>query len=126
MLPIGAKILVSDPTDVPYFESQGFKTESFDADASKIGFFNPPRESFDGVWADRSLFDFEPTLCQRAVQTFFSALKPKGILFVSFLESAKYPLEEFEAMLRQSGFEPVLEGRNENEKSQIAFLARRI
>lgn len=126
MLTLGAKILVSEPADLPYFVSQGFEAESFAADASKIGFFNPPRETFDGIWADRSLFEFEPTLCQRTVQIFFSALKPKGILFVSFLESEKYPLEEFEAMLRQSGFEPVLEGRNEREKSQIAFLARRI
>ena len=97
MLTLGAKILVSEPADLPYFVSQGFEAETFDAIASKIGFFNPPRESFDGIWADRSLFEFEPTLCQRTVQIFFSALKPKGNPFRLFSGVGKYPLEEFES-----------------------------
>ena len=126
LLPQGAKVLVSEASDLPFFVEMGFKAISFDASEQKIGFFNPPRASVDGIWADRSLFHYPPTLCLRAVQSFFAALKPKGILFISFLEHDQYTLEEYESLVRQSGFEPMMQGRNEKDPSQIAILARRI
>lgn len=45
---------------------------------------SPARETLDGIWANRVLIHLPPSGCQRAMQTFFSALKPGGILFVSF------------------------------------------
>ena len=122
----GARILVSESFDVPFFVNADTPPKASMPPKRRSVFFSPPKESYDAVWVDRSLFHFPPALCQRSIQIFFSALKPGGILFASFLEDGEFTLEEYESMLRQSGFNPILEGRNEGDAKQIAILARRI
>jgi hypothetical protein len=135
-LPSQGRILVSEAADLAYFRESGFQAETFDASEQKIGFFRPEKEAYDGIWVDRSLFSLPTKLYLRTTQIFFSALKPKGLLFISFLEGLEGPegqlfrLEDYASMLRQCGFEPLMEGRNPvqtpGDKAQIAILARRI
>jgi len=90
-----------------YFLDHGFQAEGFDGspevlklaqqtlrpwlDSSQLKLWKAdfrllslPKEHYDGIWANRVLIHLPPPGCQRVMQAFFSALKPGGILFVSF------------------------------------------
>ncbi len=105
---------------------------------------SPPRESFDGIWAHRSLVHLPPPGVQRVMGIFFAAIRPRGTLFVSIDEGTGheddrtddpsgpprrfhfYPSEEFASLLRQSGFKVLAQGRNPDALRQIGFIAERI
>jgi SAM-dependent methyltransferase len=58
-------------------------------------FLSLSKEHYDGIWANRVLIHLPPPGCQRVMQAFFSALKPGGILFVSFeAKSESKPQDE--------------------------------
>lgn len=111
------------------------------------------RESYDGIWANQVFCHLPPPGCQRVMQAFFSALKPGGILYASFhqiLEGSAdekfvhleehhekngqklsrhfytYPQQEFESMIRQSGFQPLLIGHDKENPSHCAVVAKRV
>lgn len=150
--------------DLKTFSSLGFQTEGFDGSEkmltiaraqlpestrlwrSDFRFLQLNKEHYNGIWANQSLIHLPPILCLRTVQTFFSALKPGGVLFVSFSQSEKseteqeltdgpngppawiysYPFHEFASLLRQSGFQPLLSGKVQDGTEIAAVLARRI
>jgi SAM-dependent methyltransferase len=109
-----------------------------------------PKETYDGIWANRIFTHLPPQLCQRVMQSFFSALKKNGVLFASFEEPKEalpegdqfshheeregafvkhyygYPSHEFESLVRQSGFHPIAMGQDQNHPRRKAVLAKRI
>lgn len=95
--------------------------------AAELGLLTLPKESYDGIWANRTLTKLTPVLAQRVVQTFFSALRSKGILFVSFkLSESQWTEIEFESMLRQSGFGALWVGKPVGETDLVAMMAQRV
>jgi len=155
-----------------YFLEQGFECEGFDGSAEvlKVAEENlrpwlaPPsklklwkadfrllslaREHYDAIWANRVLIHLPPPGCQRTMQTFFSALKPGGLLFVSFEAELteetfttvaerpeltgparhiyRYPPMEFESLVRQSGFQPLATGQDLQHPERMGILAKRV
>jgi SAM-dependent methyltransferase len=43
-----------------------------------------PKETYDGIWANRIFTHLPPQICQRVMQSFFAAMKKGGTLFASF------------------------------------------
>jgi 2-polyprenyl-3-methyl-5-hydroxy-6-metoxy-1,4-benzoquinol methylase len=155
-----------------YFLEQGFECDGFDGSAEVLkvaeenlrSWLAPPsklklwkadfrllslaREQYDGIWANRVLIHLPPPGCQRTMQTFFSALKPGGFLFVSFEAELReetfttvaerpeltgparhiyrYPPMEFESLVRQSGFQPLATGRDLQHPERMGILAKRV
>jgi SAM-dependent methyltransferase len=103
-----------------------------------------PREGFDAVWANRFFPELDPVGAQRTLIQLFASLRPRGVLFASLTEGegviedrADNPAgpartlqlwrsEAFAALLRQSGFNPVLTGRDLRDPSRLAFFCRRV
>lgn len=110
-------------------------------------FYSPQaedRQAYDGVWAHQSLVHLNAVGWQRVLASFFLALKPGGILFVSAREGqgleedregdpagpARYfylfGQSDLASLIRQHGFQLLGTGRNLDKKDRIAFIARRI
>ncbi len=121
----------------------GFKAEGFDEDEREIasaranapaariwqsGFLllQLPAAHYDGIWAHASLQKLPESGYQRALGAFFAALRPGGLVFVTFRTSGERTRDHFASLLRQSGFDTKLEGRNEQNPEELAFFAVRV
>ena len=93
------------------------------AKSQDIRFLTLPLESYDGIWAHRSLAELPNVGCQRLFALFFSALKPRGSLFVS---TEKYSEDDFSSLIRQHGFQILSVGRNPERAEERGFLCQRL
>lgn len=127
-LPRGARILYApargaesrEESRTPeWFRAQGFEIEELDP-AKDLRFLSVKRESqgaFDAVWAGRALTAFSIEEAQRVVASFFQALRPRnGHLFAIH----GFDGTAFASMLRQNGFQLLLEGKRDTETAVIA------
>ena len=105
---------------------------------------NLARESYDGIWAHRSLIHLTSDECRRALAAFFAALGPQGILFVSMEEGEgfaedrtddpsgpsrtiyRYRADDFASLIRQHGFTLIGSGRDSTRPERMAFIGQRI
>jgi 2-polyprenyl-3-methyl-5-hydroxy-6-metoxy-1,4-benzoquinol methylase len=123
------------------------RTRGLTASCRDLRLLSVPRESFDGIWCSRTLPHLTIDECQRALASFFQALKPRtGMLFASFIEGTGERSEPFThdgapmrtfhfftenaflSLLRQSGFSLVARGERKDPASGerwIAVVARR-
>jgi SAM-dependent methyltransferase len=139
----GARILVAGcgtGLDLAYFARLGFKAEGFDPSEENVQtarknsgcevwradpmLLSLARETYDGIWAHGTLIPLPPHGCQRVMGSFFAALKPGGILFVS--TEGSYTRDEFASLVRQSGFGILIEGSEAANPKRFAFVARRV
>lgn len=162
-LPAGGRVLdaaCGAGRDLRYLKEAGFRAEGFDASPAMVELarrhsganvwradmllLSLPRESYDGIWANRALIHLPPAGCQRVMASFFSALRPGGILFVSIEAGEgelrdraddpsgparwiyRYRMEDFASLLRQSGFQPLLVGAQVGAPERVGLLSRRI
>jgi len=169
-LPSGARVLdaaCGAGRDLSYFANQGFQAEGFDACPELVQYASEksqskvwqadllllslPKESYDGIWANRCLIHMNPPGCQRTLASFFAALKPKGILYVSIevgepaegepneiiqdrTDDAqgparhifRYRADDFASLIRQSGFQLLAQGRELESTNKRGFIARRL
>jgi SAM-dependent methyltransferase len=146
--------------DLRYFNRRGFQAEGFDASAEMVALartqsgcrvwqadlmlLSLPKESYDAIWSHGVLSHLPAPGCQRATASFFAALKPGGVLFVSIQEGEgstedrtddpsgpartihRYRSDDFASLLRQSGFRVLAQGKNPARPDLLAFIAKRI
>ncbi len=165
-LPAGGRVLdagCGTGRDLRYFNRAGFAAEGFDVSPAMVELAGASagtrvwtadlrlvslaRETYDGVWANRSLIHLRAPECQRAMASFFAALKPGGTLFVS-LEAGEtegetrldrtddptgpsrmiylYRPDDFASLIRQNGFRVELTGGELGAPDRVGFIARRI
>jgi hypothetical protein len=121
-----------------WLKSRGFEVEELDP-AKDLRFLGLKREAYDGIWSGRALVAYPIEETQRVIATFFQALKPRaGVLFAAYLEGSgtetadggaltyRYAELGFESLLRQNGYQILLQGRREGDAEWIAVIARRI
>ena len=163
-LPRGARVLDAGcgaGRDLHYFSGKGLQAEGLDSSERLIQiartrvphatvktgdllFMNAVRESYDGIWANRSLLHLPPAGCQRVVASFFGMMKRGGILFICMEEGSgetqdrrddpngpartfyRYPKDEVASLIRQNGFRLILEGKSSEYPERMGFLAKRI
>lgn len=161
-LPKGARVLdagCGSGKDLEFFAASGYSAEGFDPDPANVKtaaeragvktwrsdflFLSLPRETYDGIWSNRSMLPLSATGWQRILATFFQGLKKGGFLFVSIEEPAtarvtdptagpdedglyRWPKDDFASLIRQSGFRLLAEGRNLEHPNRIGFIAERI
>lgn len=162
-LPAGGRVLdaaCGTGRDLRYFLKAGFQAEGFDASQAMVDLarrnsgakvwqadlllLSLAREGYDGVWANRALIHLPPAGCQRVMASFFAALRPGGILFVSSEAGEgqipdrkddpsgparwiyRYPADDFASLIRQSGFRLLLIGNEVGAVERVGFLASRI
>jgi hypothetical protein len=118
----GARILYAaqDERDIPpWLRSQGFEVEEVDP-AKDLRFLALKRESYRAIWSGKAVAAFNIEEAQRIIAIFFQALEPRtGILATLH----RFPEEAFASMIRQNGFNPLLQGVRED---WWAIIARRI
>lgn len=161
--PSGASILdagCGSGRDLRYFLSKGFKAEGVEASSklaeiarkesgapvrhSDLLFLSMPKESLDGIWANRSLIHLPNEGWRRVLASFFQCTKRGGTLFLSFDEGIgtrddrqddpEGPARTFHlqraddvaSLIRQHGFQVVAQGHNLQAPERIGFVARRI
>jgi 2-polyprenyl-3-methyl-5-hydroxy-6-metoxy-1,4-benzoquinol methylase len=146
--------------DLRWFNRMGFAAEGFDASSEMVSLAQAQsgcrvwqsdlmlttlsKESYDGIWARHLLSHLPASGCQRAMGTFFAALKSGRILFVSAVEGEgsyedrkddpsgpartlfRYRSDDFSSLLRQSGFQILVQGRNPAHPDVLAWIARRL
>ncbi len=146
--------------DLRYFNRLGFQAEGFDASNEMVSIaraqsgcrvwqadlmlLSLPKENYDGVWAHGVLSHLPAPGCQRAMASFFAAMKPGGTLFVSIAEGEgnsedrtddptgparmiyRYRSDDFASLIRQSGFRVIAQGRNPSRPELLAYIAKRI
>jgi 2-polyprenyl-3-methyl-5-hydroxy-6-metoxy-1,4-benzoquinol methylase len=162
-IPQGGKVLdagCGTGRDLRVLNRLGFQSEGFDASSEMVTIaraqsgckvwqadlmlLSLPKESYDAVWAHGVLSHLPAPGCQRAMASFFAALKPNGTLFVSITEGEgqsedrtddpsgpartiyRYRADDFASLIRQSGFQVVVQGRNPARPELLAFIAKRI
>lgn len=87
--------------------------------------WSPEAGAWDGVWFHRVVAHLGREELQRVLLNFFKALKPGGILFLSYAE-ANWTRDAMGALLLQCGFETLrVAERKVNEESWRAVLALR-
>jgi len=143
--------------DLRWFTAEGFAAEGIDFSdalvdvAQGTGLEARVRDlrladfaagTFDGIWCNRVLMHLSIEDCHRVLGIFFKALKPRGVLFVSFIEGAgsengsgggpgprvfRFAHEGFLSLLRQSGFTLILKGEREEPGGEkwVGIFARR-
>jgi predicted TPR repeat methyltransferase len=138
----------------------GFQAEGFDASERMVAMaraqsgcrvwqadlmlLSLPKESYDAIWSHGVLTHLPASGCQRAMASFFAALQPGGMLFVSITEGEgisedrmddpsgpartihRYRSDDFASLIRQSGFQVLAQGRTQARPDQLAFIAKRI
>jgi SAM-dependent methyltransferase len=143
--------------ELRWLADAGFSLEAFDADGVAVEraraelpaairlrqadarLITLPRDSFDGIWCHGLVPHLRASECQRALQTFFAALRPRGALLITLLTTDqpaapdpaagpphRYRPDDFASLVRQCGFTLLRQGRNEREPAWLALLARRI
>ena len=137
--------------DLNYFKEAGFEAEGFDGSSALVEIatresgpkvwradfrmLSLPKESYDGIWAYRSLIHLPPEGCQRAMASFFSALRPGGILLVAFdfgealktePKTYQHSGEAMASWLKQGGFAVISAGENPRAPERKIILARRL
>lgn len=103
-----------------------------------------PKENYDGIWAHGLLSHLPAPGCQRAMASFFASMKKGGTLFVSIREGEgngedreddpsgparmiyRYRADDFASLIRQSGFQVQVQGRNPLRPEVLAYIAKRI
>ncbi len=146
--------------DLAYFLSRGHQAEGFDGSERLVEIarknsgasvwradyrlLSLQRSKYDGIWAHRSLIHLPAAGCQRALASFFVALRPAGSLFVSIETGAgeradrtddpsgparwiyAYDPDDFLSLVRQSGFQPLATGQDPEHPSRLGIFARRL
>jgi SAM-dependent methyltransferase len=145
-LPAGARILAvgcGSGMELVYFRKAGFEPEAIDPDPAKVELaaknsgckvwradpmlLSLPKESYDAIWANRSLIGLPPHGCQRVMGSFFAAIKSRGHLFVSIdVSTGQYSAGDFASLIRQSGFTVLMQGKDLDKPELVGFVARRI
>ena len=99
-----------------------------------LRFFSAEEGSYEGIWCHRVFPSMKPEEMQRMLATFFKALIPSGVLFVSYRDWAGGQDTEasdkaFLSLLRQSGFTTLMQSNNAfgdfGDGAEKAVIARR-
>lgn len=151
--------------DLKYFLTKGIDARGCDASArlaemasrhtgapvqkADLRLLSLAKGELDGIWAHRSLIHLAPDACRRVVASFFAALKPSGVLFLSMDEGEGvredraddpagparyfhlYRSDDVASLLRQHGFRILEVGKPTRDldaggAETIGYLARRI
>ena len=153
LLPPGARVLdlgCGGGRDLIYFTQKGFDAEGVYTSGdpaipglkvrkADLRMLSLARESYDGIWVNLVLSQFNSNECQRVLLSCFNGLKSKGALFVSIVEGSvsavrvegitpyyEYRADDFASLIRQSGFSLLKNGKSEKDTRQIAFIAKRV
>jgi hypothetical protein len=115
-VPRGGNVLCLDLEAAAWLTLRGVETHILAPDKD-LRFLSLKRASYAGIWAGASLKPLPIEDAQRVIAAFFQALLPKtGVLFTAHA----YPPTAFASLLRQNGFQPLLEGHTENVVEEIA------
>lgn len=142
-LSAGARVLVAScgkGLDLAYLAHLGFQASGFDGSEDNVVaartnsgcevwradpmMLSLARESYDGIWAHGTFIPLPLHGCQRVMGSFFAALKPGGILFVS--TEGAYSRDDFASLIRQSGFSILMDGGEPGNPGRMAFICRRV
>lgn len=118
-IPRGGQVLCRDSQISAWLTQRGIEVQALDP-AKDLRLLSLKRESFDGIWAGTAFGTFPIEDAQRIIASFFQALRPRtGVLFAAH----QFPETAFASMIRQNGFQPLLQGQWE---SWFALVAHRI
>ena len=134
----GGNVLVAQGLDDNHSVPAELRAYGLDVEevaASKdLRFLSLKRESFDAIWSGKCWSHYSINDAQRILAAYFLSLKPKtGILFAVVDEKTdetpahqpehRYSEKAFGALLRQNGFQILLQARHEGA---LAYLLKRI